>query len=253
MRYSNLIKYPLPPMPTFTNKNKEYKIYYHAEVLDDVLAITLWQYNWKTDKIDYTIRHFFNGSEYVTQNICKNKQANGVLAHYCHCDLNPINKNNAQSVILKYLESKNIPIAKRKYTRFDGVFAAIESREDELLKSKLDKKHKVITDRIDERMNLIGELPKEFTKWIDDCATGKRNIFGLRNAKTPNEPYFTVRLGNDGKLIQNLGKSNCSPPKEVNKFVEQWLKKAVKPNLSEFKKLTATKPKLNQADLKAAV
>lgn len=60
--------------------------------------------------------------------------------------------------------------------------------------------------------------------YINRCAEGNTNIFGLRKKSDPDMPYFTVNIDNDGKLIQNRGKSNCSPPTEVREFVTKWLK-----------------------------
>lgn len=60
--------------------------------------------------------------------------------------------------------------------------------------------------------------------YINRCAEGSTNIFGLRKKSDPDTPYFTVNIDNDGKLIQNRGKSNCSPPTEVREFVTKWLK-----------------------------
>lgn len=60
--------------------------------------------------------------------------------------------------------------------------------------------------------------------YIDQCAEGSTNIFGLRKIDEPDEPYFTVNIDNLGELIQNRGKCNCAPPPEVSEFVGKWLK-----------------------------
>lgn len=60
--------------------------------------------------------------------------------------------------------------------------------------------------------------------YVENCARGSTNIFGLRRKDEPDKPYFTVNIDNKGKLIQNRGKNNCSPPKEVSEFVKDWLK-----------------------------
>lgn len=60
--------------------------------------------------------------------------------------------------------------------------------------------------------------------YIENCALGKTNIFALRKADKPDKPYFTVNIGNDGRLIQNRGVNNCDPPKAVKAFVNKWLK-----------------------------
>lgn len=60
--------------------------------------------------------------------------------------------------------------------------------------------------------------------YVEQCADGKTNIFGLRKIDEPDKPYFTVNIDNRGGLIQNRGKNNCDSPKEVKAFVAKWLK-----------------------------
>lgn len=60
--------------------------------------------------------------------------------------------------------------------------------------------------------------------YISQCSEGRTNIFGLRKRDDPGTPYFTVNISNDGTLIQNRGKHNCDPPKDVKAFVGKWLK-----------------------------
>lgn len=60
--------------------------------------------------------------------------------------------------------------------------------------------------------------------YVNQCAAGNTNIFGLRKKSEPDTPYFTVNIDNNGKLIQNRGKNNCAPPNEVKEFVTEWLK-----------------------------
>lgn len=72
--------------------------------------------------------------------------------------------------------------------------------------------------------------------YIDRCANGKTNIYGIRRSDAPNTPYFTLTLDNTGKVVTNLGKKNCHPPKEVTAFVHEWEKKIVSVKLNEFLK-----------------
>lgn len=60
--------------------------------------------------------------------------------------------------------------------------------------------------------------------YVKQCAKGSTNIFGLREKEAPETPYFTVNIDNHGRLIQNRGKNNCAPPKEVKVFTNKWLK-----------------------------
>lgn len=78
--------------------------------------------------------------------------------------------------------------------------------------------------------------------YIDRCANGKTNIFGIRRSGDPKTPYFTLQLSNDGKVITNLGKNNCQPPKEVKNFVNQWAKKVIAKNKKKFIEAANGKP-----------
>lgn len=73
-------------------------------------------------------------------------------------------------------------------------------------------------------INESKELKHCVKTYFERCASGRTNIFALRKADEPDKPYFTVNIGNDGKLIQNRGMTNCAPPKEVQEFVKKWLK-----------------------------
>ena len=72
--------------------------------------------------------------------------------------------------------------------------------------------------------------------YIDRCAAGNTNIYGIRKSETPDTPYFTLTLDNTGKVVTNLGKKNCHPPKEVTAFVREWEKKVISVKLNEFLK-----------------
>ena len=73
-------------------------------------------------------------------------------------------------------------------------------------------------------LNESNELNHCVKTYADRCSDDQTNIFGLRKIDEPDKPYFTVNIDNNGNLIQNRGKNNCSPPKEVKTFVNKWLK-----------------------------
>lgn len=60
--------------------------------------------------------------------------------------------------------------------------------------------------------------------YVENCARGSTNIFGLRKKNALDTPYYTVNIDNSGKLIQNRGRNNCPPTEEVREFVTKWLK-----------------------------
>lgn len=72
-------------------------------------------------------------------------------------------------------------------------------------------------------INESNELKHCVKTYIQRCASGETNVFGLRKKDEPEKPYFTVNISNHGVLIQNRGKCNCDPPKEVREFVKKWL------------------------------
>lgn len=57
--------------------------------------------------------------------------------------------------------------------------------------------------------------------YVDDVANCKTEIFFIRKTKQPDKPLYTLELRKK-KVIQIRGKSNCSPNKNVKKFIERW-------------------------------
>ena len=76
--------------------------------------------------------------------------------------------------------------------------------------------------------------------YIDRCAKGETNIFGIRQANRPDVPFYTLTLSNTCKVTQNLGKHNCIPTDDVKRFVNKWKKKVLDKYREEFIK-NATK------------
>ena len=76
--------------------------------------------------------------------------------------------------------------------------------------------------------------------YIDRCAKGETNIFGIRQINRPDVPFYTLTLSNTCKVTQNLGKHNCVPTDDVKRFVKKWEKKVLDKRREEFIK-NATK------------
>lgn len=70
--------------------------------------------------------------------------------------------------------------------------------------------------------------------YIDRCANGQTNIYGIRRADRPDVPFYTLTLSNTCKVTQNLGKHNCIPTDEVKRFVEKWKKAVLSKNREDF-------------------
>ena len=76
--------------------------------------------------------------------------------------------------------------------------------------------------------------------YVSKVARGETNIFFIRRADKPNEPYFTMEWKNN-TVVQCRGSHNCSMPPEVIAFVKVFEKKMLeaiernsKPNKAEF-------------------
>lgn len=92
----------------------------------------------------------------------------------------------------------------------------------------------VAFDKADDFLNESAKLGHCVKTYIDRCAKGETNIYGIRKAESPNEPYFTLTLDNNAKVTQNLGAHNCRPPEDVKKFVRRWEKNIVARHKEEF-------------------
>ena len=80
--------------------------------------------------------------------------------------------------------------------------------------------------------------------YIDECAAGRTNIYGIRKVADPETPYFTLTLSNQAIVTMNLGKNNCQPPKEIKEFVDKWKKKVISKKKQEF--IEAANPQQNR-------
>lgn len=92
----------------------------------------------------------------------------------------------------------------------------------------------VAFDKSDDFLNESAKLGHCVKTYIDRCAKGETNIYGIRKADSPQEPYYTLTLDNDAKVTQNLGKHNCLPTEDVKKFVKRWQKNVISKHKDEF-------------------
>lgn len=138
----------------------------------------------------------------------------------------------------------------------------VQKEHDTLMKIKVNKQYEKQNKKLAERGKLLSQLNYDDGKlcivaftaaddflnessvlshcvktYIDRCSKGETNIYGIRRSDTPDIPYFTLTLNNDGKVVQNLGKNNCNPPTEVKKFVEKWVNKMIKPNIESVRNM----------------
>lgn len=57
---------------------------------------------------------------------------------------------------------------------------------------------------------------------------GQTSILFIRRADKPEQPYYTLELNKDKKMVQCRGKSNCNMTEEVKAFVDEWMETIVK-------------------------
>lgn len=177
MQYAKLIKYPFPPIkPEYTeyaeklNKDRHRSWYrhklYHAEILDGVLAITIFLYD--KGKLTIEERHFYDGKKYATQRAKDNKRLEGSICYYLNYSTN-YELDGADNIIKMYLKSSDE--TKKGISILNGI-------EQKMLDKKLEARHKKITDIVDKRMSAISENPpEEFFKWVDNWVLAQARYF----------------------------------------------------------------------------
>ncbi len=141
----------------------------------------------------------------------------------------------------------------------------LQKEHDRLIKIKADRKYTAQNKALKKRVKILEMLDfededfiirplrsaDEFLKessvlshcvktYIDRCARGETNIYGIRKAADPETPYFTLTLTNNATVTMNLGKNNCHPPEEVKQFVKKWKRKVINKNKEKF--IEAAKP-----------
>ena len=60
--------------------------------------------------------------------------------------------------------------------------------------------------------------------YVDRVARGDTAILFVRREEDPEQPWFTLELNPEGRIIQCRGKHNCGYPDEVEVFLEKWQK-----------------------------
>ena len=81
------------------------------------------------------------------------------------------------------------------------------------------------TEMILEGNRLHHCVGNERVGYLRKCNEGEDIILVLRHTKTPDMPYITVEVGNDGKILQWFGVYNTQPNFKSN---EAWLKRYIK-------------------------
>lgn len=171
MQYAKLIKHPLPPIkPEYyellQTKYSYERFIYQAEILDGVLAVTIFQMSISKNQAEIDSRHFYDGERYATQRASDNKRLNGALPYYTTYNGKSI--DNADEIIENYLKKV---ISKKEYNKLtchEGL-TTLYYVEQNMLAKALELRHKKITDKVDQRMAVLPENPpQEFKNWVED-------------------------------------------------------------------------------------
>ena len=64
--------------------------------------------------------------------------------------------------------------------------------------------------------------------YVDKVCRGDCAILFIRKSEAPEEPYYTLEINKDGKVVQCRGQKNCSMTEEVKAFVELWQQSVMK-------------------------
>lgn len=72
--------------------------------------------------------------------------------------------------------------------------------------------------------------------YVKKVADGLTNIFFVRKAGSPDEPYYTLELDKSKKIVQCRGKLNCGMTEEVALFIDKWHQEVVLGKKSKPKK-----------------
>ena len=152
----------------------------------------------------------------------------------------------------------------------------VQQEHDRLVQIKADRKHSKQNRQLKKRVKILEMLnyadknflirplrnADEFLKessvlnhcvktYIDRCAAGETNIYGIRKVSDPETPYFTLTLTNDARVTMNLGKNNCTAPQEIKSFVAKWQKAVVNKKKEEF--IRAVNPQIDKEKEKVRI
>lgn len=149
----------------------------------EILFISLFNQNPWTPKPDFKI--FICGKEYISQKLEKDgsyKWSEACLEYligYWHYSRNGKTGSLTQSERKKISKYFNIPCIKN-----GEEYKAINSYQIKIMQERLNNKHDKIKKKIDEVMDKVQELPKDFDKWIYDIPLNfSRYIYYKREGK----------------------------------------------------------------------
>lgn len=111
-------------------------------------------------------RVFMEKNDYITQDLEENKWRISSLHN-----LDWSWEHNSFCVDTK--SEKAIKQFLGKKLDYENMFEGIAKYQSKVMAARLEKKHKVIKDRIDKKMKTVPKLPKDFNEWADEIALYK--------------------------------------------------------------------------------
>jgi hypothetical protein len=127
----------------------------------------------REEKTRASFRVFLNQDDYITQDLrtVKPKWKTASLKRlvdawqwhkWCVCV-----DDQSEKVIRRFIKSGKT------------AFAGLDDFQEAIMKNRLAKRHKKITDKIDKQMELVPDLPEGFNKWVEETVLYKADIFTM--------------------------------------------------------------------------
>ena len=214
MQYAKLIKHPLPPIKAeyvkyFKEKNIYGHVLYHAEIIDGVLAVTLFQRPYSKEQIEIDSRHFYDGEKYATQRVSDNKRLSGALSSYLTYYSNGV--GNSDKIIESYVK-KAVSEEVYKKCRCSEGLTTLYYVEQNMLEEALKLRHKKITDKVDRRMAALSEKPpQEFFNWVKDWVLKEARYFFYSYQKKKTQKGYCSHCQStfEAADVRNNAKTRC--------------------------------------------
>ncbi len=139
------------------------------------------------------MRTFQTKEDYITQDLTseKVKWKTGSLYNLLNIDWwkstwdSIVLTREAEEAICEYLYIQENPINE------------LRSLQEKIMRNRLEKKHKKITDPIDEKMKSVPELPKDFKKWISETVFYDKKYIFYEYKNRKNQNGYCTNCGKD--------------------------------------------------------
>lgn len=146
---------------------------------NNILAITVFeQSSWQKGEKEPMIRHFVRGREYRTF-FAKNKESVASLGNLFEWKIRSGSYHKEQVCAFDpSFRAEVEKFLKEKIGTSGDALKAMIDYENEILTERLKRRHNKEKERIDQKMNLVGEIPQEFHTWIkEDVFRAERYIY----------------------------------------------------------------------------